>query len=332
MVVLRAKGECSVFVASSVVVACGQRWPVAARGPSHPSFRYSGSDDSAMNSLIVITGASRGIGRSIALSIADVSLQKSDGDIHMILISRSAEKLDETAKLLEEKCCGNKDDSETTRITTSCHGVDLSNLDTLPNELEHLFNPLMQSKYKHCWLFNNAGSVEPIGATPSLADGSMDELRNAIDLNITSSMWLSSVFTKTFTSPLDATSIRIVNISSLCAIEPFPTMAVYCAGKAARDMFHAVLAKELSESEKGQDREDEKKLFKVISYAPGACDTEMTDVLANCSSLDSGLHDYFSSAKAEKALIDPTDSARKLVELLLKDEYVSGLHVDYWDI
>lgn len=286
----------------------------------------------SMNSLIVITGASRGIGRSIALSIADVSLQKSDGDVHMILISRSAEKLDETAKLIVEKCYRNKDDSEITKITTSSHDVDLSNLDTLSNELEKIFNPLVQSKYKQCWLFNNAGSVEPIGETSSLANGSMDELRNAVDLNITSSMWLSSMFTKTFASPSDATSIRIVNISSLCAIEPFPTMAVYCAGKAARDMFHAVLAKEFSESKEDQDKKGEKQLFKVISYAPGACDTEMTDVLADCPSLNSGLHDYFSSAKTDKKLIDPTDSARKLVELLLKDDYVSGLHVDYWDI
>jgi NADP-dependent 3-hydroxy acid dehydrogenase YdfG len=32
----------------------------------------------------------------------------------------------------------------------------------------------------------------------------------------------------------------------LCAIEPFATMAVYCAGKLARDMFHAMLAKEMA--------------------------------------------------------------------------------------
>jgi hypothetical protein len=58
----------------------------------------------------------------------------------------------------------------------------------------------------------------------------------------------------------------------------------------------------------------------------------MTDVLADCPMLDTGLHEYFSSSKSENKLIDPVDSAKKLIDLLAQDKYSSGSHVDYWDV
>jgi sepiapterin reductase len=253
--------------------------------------------------------------------------------IHVVLIARDEQLLLENVRLVREKC------GESTIITTTCHAVDLSDLNSLSTRLNDIFEPLKQHDYDHCWLFNNAGSVEPLGPTTLLANGSIDELRRSIDLNVTASMWLSSMFAISFSST--ARSVRIVNISSLCAIEPFATMAVYCAGKSARDMFHAVLAKEMTGKDDQKDNstttdvENEQKArsaFKVLNYAPGACDTTMTDVLADCTTLDAGLHDYFTSSKKECKLIDPADSAGKLIELLLKDEYVSGSHVDYWDV
>jgi len=41
------------------------------------------------------------------------------------------------------------------------------------------------------------------------------------------------------------TSLHIVNISSLMAVETFPGYGLYCAGKFARDAFHTVVAKEV---------------------------------------------------------------------------------------
>lgn len=55
---------------------------------------------------------------------------------------------------------------------------------------------------------------------------------------------------------------RIVNISSLAAIQCFESWGIYCAGKAARDMYYAVLAKEL-------EVEGLSNTVKVLSYAPG---------------------------------------------------------------
>lgn len=48
----------------------------------------------------------------------------------------------------------------------------------------------------------------------------------------------------------------VVNISSLCALEPFPSWVLYCTGKAAREMMFRVLAKEEPD-------------LRVLNYAPG---------------------------------------------------------------
>ena len=223
----------------------------------------------------------------------------------MILIARSAESLAETAHLVKQRCNGG---SGSITITVSCHEMDLSDLDTIPEKLQQILDPLSGVAYESCWLVNNAGSLGPLGLASSLGSGldNMKALRKAVDFNVTSSIWLSSQFTKVFLPSVPL--VRIVNISSLCAIEPFPTMSVYCAGKAGRDMYHSVLAKEHSTKSADNDNESakesgcestpaHKEKFKVLNYAPGACDTRMTDDLAECSVLDNGLHQFFTYQK-----------------------------------
>mmetsp|Transcript_8189 Transcript_8189/g.20130 ORF Transcript_8189/g.20130 Transcript_8189/m.20130 type:complete len:338 (+) Transcript_8189:20-1033(+) len=321
-------------------------------------------------SLVIISGASRGIGRAIAFAITDAvqePIRDDDDDddgksrmmaapLRMVLMARSAESLVETARLVDQRCTGGDGGSANVAVTTSCHAVDFSDLDALPEKLQRILEPLSEDEaYESCWLINNAGSLGPLGLASSVDGGSdaMKELRNAVDVNVTSSIWLSSQFARTFLSTASAPSsstahdeksplVRIVNISSLCAIKPFPTMSIYCAGKAGRDMFHSVLAKEHSTRSTQNDKEsttenDEScrkqiEMLKVLNYAPGACDTRMTDELSECSNLDAEVHQYVTSSKQENKLIRPRDTAQKLVKILCLDEFQSGAHVDYWDV
>jgi sepiapterin reductase len=197
-------------------------------------------------SLVIITGASRGIGRAIALAISEAvavvdkaacssthqPLTTTSTTTTMILISRSADALQETARLVEKRGGG--------MITTQCHDMDLSNLDTIVDDFSSVLEKSSYGaddagslQYESCWLINNAGSLGPVGLASSFSSSScgesIKELRRAVDLNLTSSIWLSSQFTKRFLTT--SKSIRIVNISSLCALEPFPTMSIYCAGE-----------------------------------------------------------------------------------------------------
>lgn len=231
--------------------------------------------------------------------------------------------------MAEERGCG--------AVTARCHEMDLSDLDAVPDGFRSVLESSSggtDARYDSCLLVNNAGSLGPVGLASSISslDGSNDnmrELRRAVDLNFTSSIWISSAFTNRFlpSSSKACTSsmtqlplVRVVNISSLCALVPFPTMSIYCATKAGRDMYHGVLANEQRQN------------FKALNYAPGLCDTEMSQYLANCSVLDNGLHEYYVSSKEEDKWIRPGDTAKKLVGIITLDEYESGSHVDYWDV
>ena len=298
--------------------------------------------------LVVISGASRGIGRAIALALADaacINRGKTNDDessssilvpshLHMILVARSATSLKETADLLQQRC-GNSDSN----ITTTCLEMDLAEIDRLPQNVNKILEPLEDCTYNSCMLINNAGSLGPLGKATSICDedstsASLKRWRDTIDLNITSSLWMSSQFAK---ATSHVSLVRIVNISSLCAIEPFPTMSLYCTGKAARDMFHAVLAKEQTSQSHGEKEgitstTSSPTQFKVLNYAPGACHTAMTGDLLDSADLDKELHQSFRNSRDKNLLVRPDDTAAKLVELLMKDEFESGAHVDYWDV
>lgn len=82
-----------------------------------------------------------------------------------------------------------------------------------------------------------------------------DEMNSYWALNLTSMLCLTSSILKAFPdSP--GLSRTVVNISSLCALQPFKGWTLYCAGKAARNMMFQVLA-------------TEEPSVRVLSYAPG---------------------------------------------------------------
>ena len=111
----------------------------------------------------------------------------------------------------------------------------------------------------------------------------------------------------------------IVNISSLVAVsDDFDGMGIYSMGKAARDKYHTLMARE---------EPHEFNRLRILNYAPGPLETSMTKNIRESSGLDSSLKSEF-----EKPLLDPRDSARRLVKLLASDNFENGAHVDYYDL
>lgn len=114
--------------------------------------------------------------------------------------------------------------------------------------------------------------------------------RATIDLNVTSPIIVTSKFLRKFSS--HTVELSVVNVSSLCAIQPTQSMAVYCTGKAARDMLHACLAEEvcICASNFGMRiytvalQTKSRSLLKVLNYAPGPMDTAMNlEICNNCA-------------------------------------------------
>lgn len=265
-----------------------------------------------MRSLVVITGASRGIGRACALAFVK---EKSFLDLHVALVARNLEGLTETERQIRSV-------SGAKNVTISKHSSDLSNLDCLEDDIKCIFDTLSEgTQYEQVILINNAGSLGYIGASSNLP--SPKEIQKTIDFNVTSCIWLSSYFVQYFAKQLSIPKVNVVNMSSLCGISPFKTLALYCSGKAARDMFHQTLGIE----------EEQRKVshVRVLNYAPGAIDTAMTEELETTKTLDSSLSQFYKKSRDEKTYITPMETASNLISILLNDEYKNGLHIDYWD-
>ena len=104
-------------------------------------------------SLVVITGASRGIGLAIAIAIAEEVVAPTQNNsssslatiisspLHIVLIARSLDKLQETANLVEKRGGG--------LVTTSCHEIDMSDLETLQGKLNCVLEPLKNKTMIH---------------------------------------------------------------------------------------------------------------------------------------------------------------------------------------
>jgi sepiapterin reductase len=282
--------------------------------------------------LLIITGASRGLGRAIGIAFASSS-SITCKHLGCLLVARSESGLEETASLMREAAAARTDRNSTNKFKAdiSCMVADLSDMDTMEQTVKDMLERLMQqgnstctssmSSYNRAILINNAGSLGYLGKCSKMA--SLNDLKRAIDFNVTSSSWITSQFVRKFSSAENKSLCVVVNISSLCAMEPFSTMSVYCAGKAARDLFHSVLAKEESAGGVANVR--------VLNYAPGMCETAMSEELAESDRLDSELSTVYRTALSGKTMVRPKDTAEKLVGIIERNEWRNGDHVDFWD-
>jgi hypothetical protein len=99
-------------------------------------------------------------------------------------------------------------------------------------------------------------------------------------------------------------------------------------------MYHTCLAKELPDTGKDTDKSNDSAIttsgkicLKYLNYAPGPLETDMTTQLRSAHDLDVNLKTFF-----QNKLVDPIDSARVLVRLVLGNDFENGQHIDYYDI
>jgi NAD(P)-dependent dehydrogenase (short-subunit alcohol dehydrogenase family) len=221
--------------------------------------------------------------------------------------------------------------------------------DTISNEVKGKG----RDEEKEQFIFiNNVGSLGPIGMIANGKDvipPSIIELNSAITVNVTNAIYTTQRIVQWFVqsqSPEHKEQqqvqrhLTIVNISSLVAVQAFPSLAIYSTGKAARDSYHQALAKELQASTtttttcNDENTTNNLANIRILNYAPGPLHTDMTTELQhNVGALHPSIQEYYdpNNVNSQSNLIDPMDSARVLCQILQDDNYENGAHIDYYD-
>jgi uncharacterized protein len=170
-----------------------------------------------MNELVLLTGASSGIGYSMAKELATKRLD-------MILVARSLDKLAALKTELEQQ-----------------FGVRVYVIDKDLSKTENavaLYDEVKKMGLTVTMLINNAG----YGGYGDFADTSLEAELNMIELNISSVV----ILTKLFLADMKRVNHgRIMNVASLLSFLPFPYYSVYSATKAFVLSFSETLRAEL---------------------------------------------------------------------------------------
>ncbi|PRP82788.1 hypothetical protein PROFUN_10003 [Planoprotostelium fungivorum] len=281
--------------------------------PSRPKERLE------MVRLVVAVGVTIGYGKTIVMD-----LMEEWKEVDFILISRSGTGLERLTQSMREK-------GFTRNITT--HTIDLTDISSLEGALSTVYNGVSGEEYEGIYLFNISGTLDPIGLVSTT--NNLQQIRQSMDLNITSFTYLSHHFLSHFTKNLEVTTaasrdtpkpisadakIFMINISSLCGILPFQGFGAYCTGKAARDMFYRVIAEEA--------RLLEPKVV-TLNYAPGPMYTEMVEDAIRSDFAP--IRDMYLEMKEKDSFVKPKDSVAKLRYILDAKKFESGSHIDIYD-
>ncbi|XP_056320470.1 sepiapterin reductase b [Danio aesculapii] len=257
--------------------------------------------------VCVVTGASKGYGRTLALQISCLLKPRSV----LLLVSRTADQLNQLKQDIVSLHAAHTD----LQLDVRCVQADLQEPDGVQKTIQETRNTLI-TDIEHLLIINNAASLGDVSrCAVSFTDPC--EVSRYLALNVSGVLSLTAGLLQAF-PPAVGLRRTVVNISSLCALKPFPSWVLYCTGKAARDMMFRVLAEEEPD-------------VRVLSYAPGPLDTDM-QLQARCFSGNVELRRSFSSMFSDGQLLSCEESGAKLMKLLLDDQYPSGAHLDYYEL
>lgn len=151
-------------------------------------------------------------------------------------------------------------------------------------------------------LINNAGRVDPIGLSEHLDAG---EIAATLQLNVAAPIALAAAFVTRLRGAVP--DVRVLNISSGAGRRPMPGWSVYCASKAALDLYSQTLAAE--ETERGSG-------VKVVSLAPGVVDTAMQGRIREHDSQHFPAVGNFVAMKENGTLATPLGVAQRIAAFI----------------
>lgn len=191
---------------------------------------------------ILITGATRGIGRSIATTLAEQGAQ---------VVFNYREGKEDQANELKEELLG-----------LGARGAHALAFDiTKTSQMSSALNDFMSEHGPIHGLVNNAG----ISKDQLMLRLKEDDLNAIIDTNLKGAIMLTQTLTRNF---LKAPEVSIVNMSSIVGLMGNTSQAAYAASKAGLIGFTKSYAKELAS-----------KNVRCNAVCPGFIETDMTQTL-----------------------------------------------------
>jgi short-subunit dehydrogenase len=166
----------------------------------------------------LITGASKGIGKEMALCLAQ-------RNYNLLLVARSADKLQENASFIEGRY----------GVTVKYLAADLS----LPDAASGILRWIKENDFPVSVLINNAG----YGLWGEFSDIPLEQQQNMLQLNVATLMDLCYRMIPILER--QPGKKYILNVGSMAGFQAIPTLAMYAASKAAVNTFSRGLALEL---------------------------------------------------------------------------------------
>ncbi|GAA0873386.1 SDR family oxidoreductase [Gangjinia marincola] len=173
------------------------------------------------NKIALVTGGSRGLGRDMALCIADKGV-----DV-VITFNSNKTAAQDVVNLIQEK--GRK------AVALQLAVEDSKSFTRFKSDLEHSLKNTFETTHIN-YLVNNAG----IGIHANIADTTLDQLDTLYDIHLKGPFFLTQELL-----PLLADGGGIVNVSTGLTRFALPGYGAYAAMKGAMEVFTKYLAKEL---------------------------------------------------------------------------------------
>jgi len=235
------------------------------------------------DTVAILTGASRGLGQALAYGLAREGTQ-------LITLARTARP--ELAAHARARGCILQE-----------HTVDLSDPAAIESAAGQVLSALPRDARRYL-LINNAGTLGPVGPGPHPAQ----DIAAALQVNVTAAMVLTGHFIRA-TDGMAATR-RILNISSGAGRGAVAGWGVYCASKAALDMYTQCV-----KLEQGSDG------ARIVSLAPGVIDTAMQAEIRATDPAAFPSLSRFTGLHANGQLSAPEAVAARILAYLDRDDF-----------
>ncbi|CAD0197528.1 unnamed protein product [Chrysodeixis includens] len=171
------------------------------------------------NKVVLVTGASSGIGAQTAIDFAKL-------DAQLVITGRNKENLDKVAKDCQE--------ISPNKLKPLIIIADMN----VEQDVENIINLTIKEFKKLDVLVNNAGILE----SGSIENTSLEQYDRVMNTNVRGPYHLTML-----AAPHLVKSIgNIVNVSSVTGLRAFPNVLSYCMSKAALDQFTRCVALELA--------------------------------------------------------------------------------------